>query len=406
MQVHQQITQLRKDGQLDQAYALAQASFVAGEQHPLPLLSAYAWVIYALIKREANLLADDKRTEAQIHPKLEKWLREYSRLFAHNHPDMVHSNLIRVVLKVSKNWSGFLTFAQWFGESRLDKSDFEGFKMDNGKTAMSIAEQFYTAIGAHLVKDHQHLNPATIAWAESMLNKGAELFSNSQFMPYRQAKWLMAKGEQEQALSLMMGVVKRMSRVSWTWASLACIWRDSNAEKAIICFSYACELARKEDEVAKVRVYLAQLLAQANRYEEASLQVYKALQYRMANQHRLPAELLALKQSEWFTNANQTQLAAMKAKSVKQSALALVGIHETPKAATNQGEKLKITGELRLREGQDFAFVIAKGHPSVFVSPNLLAKQDGLVNGKEMSCWAVPSTDKQGKSSLKALAWA
>jgi hypothetical protein len=405
MQVHQQITQLRKDGQLDQAYALAQASFVAGEQHPLPLLSAYAWVIYALIKREADLLADDKRTEAQIHPKLEKWLREYSRLFANSYPDMVHSNLIRVVLKVSKNWSGFLTFAQWFGESRLDKGDFEGFKMDNGKTAMSIAEQYYTAIGAHLVKDHQHLNPAIIAWAESMLNKGTQLFPSSQFMPYRQAKWLMVKGDQDQALTLMTNVVKRMSRVSWTWASLACIWRDSNAEKAITCFSYACELARKEDEVAKVRVYLAQLLAQANRYEEASLQVYNALQYRIANQHRLPAELLALKQSEWFTNANQTQLASMKAKSVKQTALALVGIDETPKSTANQGEKLKITGELHQRDGQGFAFVIAKGHPSVFVSPNLLAKQDALVNGKQMSCWAVPSIDKQGKPSLKAVAW-
>ncbi len=408
MNVHQQITQLRKDGQLEQAYALAREHYVVGGFNSFPLVSAYAWVLYSFIKREAHLVAEDKQAEINVHGKLYGWLREYAQLYPQPEPNMVHSNILRETLKVSKSWDGFLNFAYWFGIERLQEEDYQGFKMDNGKEAMSIAEQFYNAIGRHLVTNHDKCKPEVIAWAEAMIKQGLVRFANSQWLAYQQAKWLVTQGDYARAEALLITIVKRMPKQAWTWAALGWVYRTTAPNKAITCFYYATELARKEDEVAKVRVYLAQLLATENRFNEAVQQLEKARLYRANNNYRIPADLSLLMSSPWYQAADVVSLVKIKMASVQQQALPLIGMQareNTTNSSTGASERVKMTGKLVKHEDKDFAFIRVNEKQSIFVSPSLLARLRDDKDRNALSCWTVPSSDKNGKPSLKAITW-
>lgn len=416
MQVHQQVTQLRKAGKIDEAYALVTQHYVHGQQNPLALSSAYAWVIYALVNREAGLLADNKTTEARIHAKLNQWMREYSRLFGQAQPDIIHTQMMRVILKVSKGWTDFLNFANWFGDNRFDDQAKEGYQMDNGKTAMSILEQYYTAIGAHLVSDYQHLSPQVIAWAQAMQEKAASLFPNNQFIPYRQAKWLVIQGKPELAQDIMIKVVKRISKVAWTWSSLGCIYHESNQnDKAILSFYHAISLARKADEVLKIRVYLADLLAQVGRYDEASLQVSITRNVRTTQNYKITPDLAMLLRADWFKDLGSEVINSPVAKTISAQAMALVGIYAPEKSlnhqrasqsvahSTDPAQASSFTGKLVQKEGQDFAFLHASTGERVFVSPKLVQRVTAQMDRNNISVKAVASPDKHGKMGLKAI---
>jgi tetratricopeptide (TPR) repeat protein len=166
--------------------------------------------------------------------------------------------------------------------------------MDNGKTQMSVAEQFYNRVGSHLSEFHARYQDDVIQWAQATLDLGIERFPNSQFLPYDKAKWLLAQGQVEQAESLMIRLVKRLPKVAWTWSLLGCVYRERDNQKAILCFAYATQLAHKEDEIAKVRIELAELLAQAGRYDPAAHQLLRAKSYRETNNYRMPPLLMSV----------------------------------------------------------------------------------------------------------------
>ncbi|HQT04009.1 MAG TPA: hypothetical protein PLU46_03385 [Thiotrichales bacterium] len=406
-----EVTTLRKSGHLDQAYKLAK-EMLEKQDSSFGTKNAFSWVIYELIKREGELVKANKKSELATHQNLEKWLREYSRMFDHAEPNIVHSNTLRVTLKLSKKWSGFLAFAKWFGTERLSEEDHNGFKTDNGKTTMSIAEQFYNRVGSHLSEFHSRYQDEVIQWAQGTLDLGIERFSNSQFLPYDKAKWLLTQGAVEEAETMMIRLVKRIPKVAWTWASLACVYRERDTSKAILFFTYATQLARKEDEVAKVRIYLAELLANAGRYDEAAHQTILAKSYREKNSYRIPPLLASLLQTDWFAKVDHEKAQRVRyGDEIATQALALVGLDANavipkfskPSATFNDADVTLISGKLIQHEGNNFGFVKSGNGQSAFVPGDLIAK-GSLKHGESCNFKVIPSVDKQGRPSLKAVA--
>jgi tetratricopeptide (TPR) repeat protein len=410
--MHQEITALRKSGNIDQAYALAKQVIEKGDQS-FGTKNAFSWVIYELIKREGELVKANKKNELATHQHLEKWLREYSRMFSSSEPNLIHSQTLRVTLKLSKQWPGFLAFAKWFGTDRLSENDHVGFKMDNGKTQMSVAEQFYNRVGSHLSEFHARYQDDVIQWAQATLDLGIERFPNSQFLPYDKAKWLLAQGQVEQAESLMIRLVKRLPKVAWTWSLLGCVYRERDNQKAILCFAYATQLAHKEDEIAKVRIELAELLAQAGRYDAAAHQLLRAKSYRETNNYRMPPLLMSLLQSDWFSNIDQQRvmLNSSFGNELTEQAFNVIGLdpnqlkskHKKSSKTLNDSEVTVLSGQFIQHDGNSFGFIKTSNGQSAFVSGDLIAR-GSLKNGASCNCKVIPSVDKQGRPSLKAVA--
>jgi hypothetical protein len=77
--------------------------------------------------------------------------------------------------------------------------------------------------------------------------------------------------------------------------------------------------------------------------------------------------------------------------------------HTKSSKTVNDSEVTVLSGQFVQHEGNGFGFIKASNGQSAFVSGDLI-KKGFLMNGSEYSCKVVPSVDKQGRPSLKAVA--
>jgi hypothetical protein len=162
------VSQLRKSGHLPEALAKAREGFVA-DPNDTYLQRAYGWVIYDLVKQEAQLFEQGKSSPGKVANRLNEWLTDYRQFGANERPGMLHTLLLTQVLKVGKAWPGFLEFAQWWGPEYCRPEDKEPYKADNGKLLPSMEMRFFYAIGREASHRAGELEPELLTWAEAQL---------------------------------------------------------------------------------------------------------------------------------------------------------------------------------------------------------------------------------------------
>lgn len=358
-------------------------------------------------------------------------------------------------------------FARWAGVNDFSEDDKMPFINEQGKTIDSLQKRFTRAICRNAVAkaaDPQS-NQEIVEWGLNILEQTLQEEPNDQWLNYYQSKLHLARGETNLSIKRLLPVLRRQARAAWPWALLGEILEATRPEDALSCYAHATQLAREEQEVAKIRIHLAQQLSLAGRFNEAAQQASLALKYREQHGYKVPQELQQLLASDWYQKAvannslqrlqNADALTKALLQELDQKTLTYTpGVIDHINAekalsyvatgantgygmphrkfpqiaelvpgtlvevgrAEPEGPALDwrfseakalpglcetISGSLERREGKDFAFICTT-REDIFVPPTL-AKEFALGQRYDVSCLAIRRTNKQGKTAWRAV---
>lgn len=461
-----EIFSLRKQGRSAEALEMARAEYPENADD-IWFLRAYAWSLYDHVKKLVVSYEAKQLSPIALHGQLTPYMHEFAKIAGPLRGDSTFSQMVRLAGKASKDWKEFLSFARWAGIDDFSDDDKAAFVNEQGKTIDSLQQRFTRAICRETsakATDPQS-DQALIEWGIGILDQALQDEPNDQWLNYYQSKLHLAQGETDLAIKRLAPVLRRQSRAAWPWAQLGEILEATRPEDALTCYAHATELAREEQEVAKVRIHLAQLLSLAGRFNEAARQTSLAMQYREQHGYKVPQELQQLLASDWYQQAvaNNTLLQLPKMETVakallheldRQSLTYTKGVIDhinTEKAlsyvatsadtgfglphrkfpqvadvspgtvvevgfAEPEGPPLDwrlseakalpglcemLSGSLERRDGKDFAFIRTTGD-DIFVPP-ALANAFAPDQQYDVSCLAIRRTNKQGKTGWRAV---
>lgn len=461
-----EIFALRKQGHSTEALEMARA------EHPnnaddIWFLRAYAWALYDHAKKLVDAYEAKQLSPTVLTGQLTPYMRELAKIASSLRGDSAFSQMLRLAGKASKDWQGFLGFSRWAGVNDFSEEDKASFVNNQGKTIDSLQKRFTRAICRETVNkaaDPQS-DQELIEWGLSILEQALREEPNDQWLNYYQSKLHLAHGEADLAIKRLVPVLRRQSRAAWPWALLGEILEATRPEDALSCYAYATQLAREEQEVAKVRIHLAQRLSLAGRFNEAAQQASLALKYREQHGYKVPQELAQLLASDWYQQAVannilqplpdvEAEARALSRDLDRQSLTYAAGVidhinsekalsyiatgantgfgllhRKFPQLAALQPGTLvevgcaepegppldwrlsqakalpglceTLSGSLERHEGKDFAF-IRTPRDEIFVPP-ALAKAFAPGQQYDVSCLAIRRTNKQGKTGWRAV---
>lgn len=219
MSISQQITALRKGGDLGGAEKLAHDELKKNHSDRY-LQNAYGWVIYFRLKEISDGLLDNKMTHMKAVSGLNHYVDEYFQLNLLSKPDLLHSLVLTQVLKIDKEWIRFVGFAKWWGVDNFREEDHEMLRLNNGKEIASLVLRYFYRIGHALTKHHADLSDTDQAWGENQLNEALNKHPDDQWLNYYKSKLLLLKGDSKGAQQALMLVIRRQKRAYWAWAHL------------------------------------------------------------------------------------------------------------------------------------------------------------------------------------------
>lgn len=186
-----EISELRKSGNLDAAFQRAKE--VLEQDYSLWNKRAMSWVLHDLLKQATTAgsledvlewlqqIADLGLTEEEtlfwericwLCGKVVFALEEDSRLFVNldtifaalqrmplKQPSQGYSILMKAFLKKGKSWPHWLSFAAWWDLASLVAEDFESVPLPNGRRGIVLAEQIIITVSKHLLGQEAPAEP-------------------------------------------------------------------------------------------------------------------------------------------------------------------------------------------------------------------------------------------------------
>ncbi|MDO4700586.1 MAG: hypothetical protein Q4A69_07885 [Moraxella sp.] len=294
-----EIFALRRQGQSGEALNLARQQYL-NFQNDEWFIRAYGWALYDHVKKIVQDYENGQIYAAVLNNQLSPLMQEFSRIGNPLRRDMCFSQFLTLANKVAKDWNEFLYFARWVGVDSFSDDDEQPYTTDNGDRIAPLAERFIRAIAREVTNKYRQINDnELLTWGKSIIKYALEKYPNDQWLYYYQSKVFLAENDTQSAIKFLIPVIHRQSKSAWIWALLGSIL-NNNPEQSLICYIHATQIAREEQELAKIRIILANKLVQLSRYNKAGYQVKKALEYRANNNFRLTDELLNLKNSQWY----------------------------------------------------------------------------------------------------------
>lgn len=269
---HRLITKHRKAGELDEALKLSlQAIKESPQDHWLQ--TAYGWVLYEQIKGLADSSKEEEQLNGEDSRRLTAILRDYARLDRVEKPGMLHSNILKQVLKLHSGWQEFLPFAKWWGEGMFRDEDRE-LQLWQGKEYPSLESKYYRAVAKEFDNEDHKISADVRSWAEQILKHGLEKYPDDIWLLYHTGQVMAQKGDGEAARKCLGPVIRQKKSEGWAWAALGRTFAGDDPEKALLCLFYALELDKGKKEVMTlgVRRDLVNILVRLKRYEEAAPQ--------------------------------------------------------------------------------------------------------------------------------------
>lgn len=202
-------------------------------------------------------------------------------------PSKAYSFLLKCFLAF-KGWDKMQACLEWWNLDNLMPEDYVPFKLDNGRTLMSLAEQAYIAYAKVLLQNH---DIEQIRAFTPKIEALADQYPDMTYPGYFCGKLLLADGaNRDEALkSVMPFVYKKMSEF-WVWQLLSEFYKDE-LDTQLACLIRATTCKTQETFLGKVRMRLAQLYMARGEYGHARYQIDKVTTCYQQQGWRIPHEL-------------------------------------------------------------------------------------------------------------------
>ena len=339
-----EIKELRQAGKLDEAFQMANQALEA-EPDNIWNKRAAAWVYYDYLKKTAQPESFEEFKENLIRiknlqlPENEKmifdkcaWqigsmvfglqkmeyvdygkineLFEIIRDFHFTKPSEAYSFIYKSFHKGYKNWSNYLTFADWWNFDNLRSEDYlkEEFK---GKKIMSVAEQAYIAYSKKLLErepldafgQQRVVDKEKIQSFLPKLDSLIEKHPDYQYPPYFKAKLLLALGNDDNVLSAFLPFARQKRNDFWVWELMAEIFSEDK-DIQFACYCKALSLRSQEDFLVKIRQSFAEMLIEKRMYDEAKTEIKKVIATREKHEWKIPVQIVQWTEQKWYKSAS------------------------------------------------------------------------------------------------------
>lgn len=337
-----EIKALRKAGRLEEAYQMAQSE-LAAEPDNIWTKRNLSWVYYDYLKQntapehfndfvvwltkimDLNLPEEEKmlfdnlcwQIGSIVFKTFNSGLPHYGRMiqllglaqsFSYTRPSEGYSFLFKAFHKALKNTDAYLQFAEWWDFENFRPEDFQKEKLPNGKEVMALAEQAYIAYAKHLLP-HYNQEGAHIfdrVKVEAFLPKLIQLSENHpgyQYPPYFHAKLLLALGDRDDMLSVLLPFARKKRNDFWVWEILSEVYlNDEDKVFALYCRALSCP--SPEEMLINLRQKMAVLLINRQLFAEAKTEINLLVAARNAKDFRIPTCVSNWQSQEWYINTN------------------------------------------------------------------------------------------------------
>lgn len=357
------ITELRKKGQLDQAYQLGQQTLQASP-NDIWIKREFGWVCYDLMK-QALANNDEEQFYAHINEiaalgfniaqeqmlfeniwwQIVKWVCDINaqeNVAVRNErinrlldgiedlpryaPSEAYSTFIQAIHRRSKDSMLYLEFMRRVNLSLLRPEDSRP-SVFNDQQLMPLLEQILYAYSKAILRDINYYRTQNdnekleqlVAEARCHTRRlKAALGQNPEYnyTLYYIAKLLMAVNENSAAIAQLMPFVRKKHQDFWVWNTLAQALKETDLQTAMSCCCKGLLCKAQEDKMVSLHETAATIFAACGHYNAAKTEVRIAEQIRMKywQNHIKNQEILGMVSQPDYINAvaNQNNFAFYK----------------------------------------------------------------------------------------------
>lgn len=326
-----EVTALCRQGQTIKAYELSKADME--QQFPWSQREM-GWTLYYLMKEDTDTnnyqslvshleefclldqlsITEDNMIFENVLFKLAGFVKAYipptgidsptklSAIFSKLHkysfePSKGYSFLLQSFIKCD-SWQEMADFIDWWNLDKLSEEDYTPFRMDNGKTIITVAEQAYIAKSKALLR----LND--LGRIEEFLPQMDELMEKHPEMTYPgyfYGKMLLSLGgNADDALKVLVPFARKKVTEFWVWQLMSDVFSD-DSNKQLACLLRAVHCRTQEKFLGKVRIKLAQLFILRGQYSLAKYQINKVTQCYLSQGWHLPYEIECWIHQPWIS---------------------------------------------------------------------------------------------------------
>lgn len=217
-------------------------------------------------------------------------------------PSKGYSFLLQCFIKCDV-WQEMADFLDWWNLDKLTQDDYIPFRMDNGRTIISVAERAYIANSKALLR----LND--LGRIEEFLPKLDMLMQQHPEMTYPgyfYGKLLLSLGRTSQdALRVIVPFAKRKSTEFWVWQLLSDVFVNDQ-DKQLACLIRAVHCRTQENFLGQVRIKMAALYIQRNQLDLAKFQIDRVTQCYLSQGWHLPDKVDCWIHQPWINTVNSS----------------------------------------------------------------------------------------------------
>ncbi|AFY74344.1 hypothetical protein Syn7502_02349 [Synechococcus sp. PCC 7502] len=302
----QEITALRKEGQLEEAYAKGYELLKSNPEDKY-LASAIGWVLYEKIK---NLVTTTKKSQSPDEGSsnnLRNILLEYVKLEV-TRPDLLFSLLLSQVLQFPSELKFLPKFMMWAGVNSFRAEDFQTHTGNDGKVFESLVEKVARTTGKIsrdlTLRDYPDLGEVQ-DFAITLIDfslKNANV-QKPEWLHYHKALLLNQSGRSEDSQKLLTSFVQQKRSDYWTWHALAKVVEISDSKLALALCAKACLTCKDENFGVNVFEDLSRLASHQNEIQIAKWATKQAFDVRNRNGWKIPQALRNLLNSPWYAHS-------------------------------------------------------------------------------------------------------
>ena len=306
--LNQEITRLRKAGQLQEAWDIG---CPAVQENPdnIYLKGAFFWVCYAYLKEVQSAINDRAAQSNNLTPNPAEidrinflldwiiWLNippggyEYRSLLL-----LFQKNLEaipRLVVLLARFGS------ELFDKDQGDHKPYQGDKGESPSLMLKFARKAAKAWMEH--EEARQLSIDQLLQIISQVRKEALDKQHLIWLDYDEAKCLILAGRLEQAREFILPVLRKKQTESWAWGALAATYRKQEPDIAITLLAEG--LTHVHDEAYSLNLLkgIAPLLAAQGFEDQASMCVQRAINCYKDNGWAIKSDLAKLSQEPWFS---------------------------------------------------------------------------------------------------------